>query len=579
MRWSQSFIPTLREDPVGAEAISHKLLLRAGFIRQLTAGVYILLPLAQRVRLKVIEIIRQEMNRIGGQEFVFSALQPAELWQTSGRWDTVADIMFRLQDRKKAPMALGLTHEEAFAFIANQSINSYRQLPQIWYQIQTKFRDEARPKSGLLRVREFTMKDSYSLDIDQAGLDKAYQAHHDAYCKIYERCGLAFTPVQASSGAMGGNESIEFMVWTDAGEDRIILCKKCGYAANIEKAVAKVIPYEEQGKEILALEQFPTPGIRTIDQLVKFSKEAAADKQIKSLIYLADSELVIILLRGDHELNEAKLQSVLKTGAIRPATDQEIKEALGALPGSLGAVHVTKEKHPKIKKIIADLYLKDRKNMVTGANIDDMHWKGVSVSRDIKVDEWVDVHVVKETDLCHKCGHKLEMIKGLEVGHIFKLGTKYSEAFRANALLADGSSVPIIMGCYGIGVERIIAAAVELYNDQNGIIWPLSIAPFSVVITPINNADPKQMEIATKIYDEMNEDGIDVLLDDRDERPGVKFKDADLIGVPFRLVIGKSIEKGEVEMRSRMDQSVKMIPIDSVTKVLKARFTLTQTEK
>lgn len=567
MRWSQTFIPTLREDPVGAEAISHKLLLRGGFIRQLTAGVYILLPLAQRVRLKIIEIIRQEMNRIGGQEFLFSALQPAELWQTSGRWDIVSDIMFRLRDRKDTPMALGITHEEAFAFIASQSINSYRQLPQIWYQIQTKFRDEARPKSGLLRVREFTMKDSYSLDIDQAGLDKSYQAHYDAYCKIYERCGLTFTAVQASSGAMGGSESTEFMVWTDAGEDRIILCKNCGYAANIEKAIAKIIPYEENGSETLALEQFATPGLRTVEQLAKFSKETSAEKQIKSLVYLVNSELIFILLRGDHELNETKLQSLLCTSNLRPATESEIQDALGALPGSLGAVNVTKDKHPKIKKIIADHHLKDRKNMVTGANHDDFHLKGVSISRDIKVDEWADLYVVNENSLCDKCGHKLEMVKGLEIGHIFKLGTKYSEAFKATPLLADGTAVPIVMGSYGIGVERIIAAAVELYNDDNGIIWPLSIAPFSLVITPVNVKDEKLMAIARKIYDQLNNAGIDVLLDDRDERPGVKFKDADLIGIPFRMTIGKSVEKGEIELFKRADKTIKMIPIDSAAKI------------
>ncbi len=572
MRWSQAFIPTLREDPAGAEAISHKLLQRGGYIRQLTAGVYILLPLAQRVRLKVIEIIRQEMNRIGGQEFVFSALQPAELWQTSGRWDVVSDIMFRLRDRKDAPMALGLTHEEAFTLIASQSINSYRQLPQIWYQIQTKFRDEARPKSGLLRLREFTMKDAYSLDIDQAGLDKSYKAHYEAYCKIYERCGLTFKAVQASSGAMGGSESTEFMVWTEAGEDRIVLCKNCGYAANTEKAVAKIIPYEENGSETLALEQFPTPGIRTIEQLVKFSKEASAEKQIKSLVFMINDELMIILMRGDHDLNEAKLQSVLGTSKLRPANEREIQDALGALPGSLGAVNVTKDKYPKIKKIIADHHLKDRKNMVTGANKDDLHWRGVNVSRDIKVDEWADLHVVSESASCDKCSHKLEMVKGLEVGHIFKLGTKYSEAFKASALLADGSAVPIVMGCYGIGVERIIAAAVELYNDESGIIWPASIAPFSLVITPVSIKDEKQMTIATRIYDELSKDGIDVLLDDRDERPGVKFKDADLIGIPFRVTVGKSIEKGEIELFKRSDKTIKMVPIDTATKIIKEQL-------
>ncbi|HWP42839.1 MAG TPA: proline--tRNA ligase, partial [Blastocatellia bacterium] len=461
MRWSNLFVPTLREDPADAEVASHRLLVRAGYIRQLTAGVFSLLPLAQRVRLKVIQIIREEMNRIGAQEFLLPAIHPAEIWKESGRWDVMGENMFRLRDRKGTEMGLGMTHEEVFTAIARNSINSYRQLPQVWYQIQTKFRDEARPKSGLLRVREFTMKDAYSFDVDRAGLDRAFQDQHDAYCRIFTRCGLKFTAVEASSGAMGGSQSTEFMVRTEAGEDYIAVCEKCAYAANVEKATSKLEEVsDEQGPD--APEEFPTPGVRTIEDLTTFPGGAPSDRQIKTLVYVIDDHLTLVLLRGDHELNETKLLD--STGAInvRPAHPEEIVEAMGASAGSLGAVGVTRSSHAKIERVIADNALRGRRNMTTGANRDDYHLRGVSMERDIKVDLWADLRKVRAGEGCPRCEGRLDVFKAVEVGHIFKLGTKYSESMGARVLTADGSEVPIVMGSYGIGVERLMAAAVEL---------------------------------------------------------------------------------------------------------------------
>jgi prolyl-tRNA synthetase len=563
MRWSNLFIPTLREDPADAEVDSHRLLVRAGYIRQLTAGVYSLLPLAQRVRLKVIQIIREEMNRVGGQEFVLPAIHPAEVWKESGRWEVMGDNMFRLKDRKGADMALGMTHEEVFTTIARNSINSYRQLPQVWYQIQVKFRDEARPKSGLLRVREFTMKDAYSFDVDRAGLDKSFQDQYDAYCRIFTRCGLKYTAVEASSGAMGGSQSTEFMVRTTAGEDNIVMCQKCGYAANVEKATSKLAATNDDGGPA-APEEFPTPGVRTIEDLTSFPGGASADRQIKTLVYVLDDRIALVLMRGDHELNETKLMDA--SGAInaRPAQPEEIREALGASAGSLGAVGVTPASHPKIAEVIADDALCGRRNMTTGANKDDHHLRGVSVDRDIMVDKWASLRTVKAGEACSKCESPLDVFKAVEVGHIFKLGTKYSDSMGARVLLADGTEVPIIMGSYGIGVERAIAATVELYNDQAGIMWPVSIAPFHVVVTPVNIKDRDILSAAERIYDELSAAGVEALLDDRDERAGVKFNDADLIGVPYRITIGKKIKEGKVELFTRATRQSEDVSVDSV---------------
>ncbi len=571
MRWSNLFIPTLREDPADAEVSSHRLLIRAGYIRQLTAGVYSLLPLGQRVRLKVMQIIREEMNRVGGQEFFLPALHPAELWKESGRWEVMGENMFKFRDRKSTEMGLGMTHEEVFTSIARHSISSYRQLPQVWYQIQTKFRDEARPKSGLLRVREFTMKDAYSFDVDRTGLDKSFQDQYDAYCRIFTRCGLKYTAVEASSGAMGGSQSTEFMVRTEAGEDHIVLCEKCGYAANVEKATSK-LPDVDDGDGATATEEFPTPGVHTIEDLTTFPGGASADRQIKTLVYVLDDNVALVLMRGDHELNEIKLQDATGAINIRHAQADEIREALGASAGSLGAVGVTRSSHPKITLVIAEEALRGRRNMTTGANKDDHHLRGVAIDRDISVDKWASLRSVKAGETCSTCGGVLDVFKAVEVGHIFKLGTKYSDSMGARVLLADGTEVPIIMGSYGIGVERAIAAAVESFHDKAGIAWPASIAPFHVVVTPVNIKDQELFGTAQRVYDELVKAGIEALLDDRDERAGVKFNDADLIGVPYRITIGKKVKEGKVELMTRSTRESEDVSIESVVPVIAAKL-------
>jgi len=571
MRWSSLFIPTLREDPADAEVTSHRLLVRAGYIRQLTSGVYSLLPLAQRVRLKVMQIIREEMNRIGGQEFLLPAIHPAEIWKESGRWEVMGDNMFRLRDRKGADMALGMTHEEIFTSIARHAINSYRQLPQVWYQIQTKFRDEARPKSGLLRVREFTMKDAYSFDVDFAGLDKSFDDQYGAYCKIFSRCGLKYTSVEASSGAMGGTRSTEFMVRTNAGEDNIVLCPNCGYAANVEKATSKLADIDD-GQGPATPEEFPTPGVHTIEDLTTFPGGAAADRQIKTLVYALDDKIALLLMRGDHELNETKLMDASGAINVRPAHAEEIVEALGASAGSLGAVGVTRASHPKISTVIADDALRGRSNMTTGANKDEHHLRGVSIERDITIDKWASLRSVKAGETCATCGRALDVFKAVEIGHIFKLGLKYSESMGARVLTADGKEVPIVMGSYGIGVERVMAAAVESSNDEAGIIWPPSIAPFHVVVTPVNVKDKDLLGAAEQIYNQLNAAGVEALLDDRDERAGVKFNDADLIGVPYRITVGKKIKEGKVEFLTRAGRASEDVALDSVVQVMRDRL-------
>ena len=578
MRWSSYFIPTLREEPADAEVVSHKLLLRAGFIRQLSAGIYSYLPLAQRSILKISNIIREEMNGINGQEFFFPAIHPAELWQESGRWSLMGDNMFRLKDRKGAEYCLGMTHEECFTDVARKHLRSYKQLPQVWYQIQTKFRDEQRPKSGLLRVRQFTMKDAYSFDIDNAGLDKSFDEQRAAYSRIYSRCGLDFVIVDADTGAIGGTASNEFMVYTDAGEDLVASCPKCGYAANTEKAQSKIPAIVDENSDG-AVEKFPTPGVRTIEDLVTFEGGATAENQIKTLVYVAACEnekekkdfVVLALLRGDHQLNDAKLNNAvarvikdeltknkLELFQVRPAHPAEILAAMGANAGSLGAVGITN------LPIIADEKLKGRANMTTGANEDDHHLRGVNIERDIKVTEWVDLRTVNEGEECPNCDGILRLGKALEVGHIFKLGTKYSKAMGATVLGPDGKPTPLVMGCYGIGVERILAAAIELHNDEKGIIFPMSIAPFQLVITPMNVKDAALKETAEKLYQELTKAGVEVLYDDRDERAGVKLNDADLIGIPFRIQIGKKLAEGQVEFYDRAKKEAVDVSVDDV---------------
>jgi len=565
MRWSNYFIPTLREDPADAEVISHKLLLRAGAIRQLSAGIYSLLPLGQRIAVKVMQILREEMNAIGGQEFYLPALHPAEIWQESGRWQAIGEEMFRLKDRKNTDMCLGMTHEEVFTSIARNEIRSYKQLPQVWYQIQIKFRDEARPKSGLVRIRSFIMKDAYSFDIDRAGLDKSFIDQREAYKKIFSRCGIQFSIVEASSGAMGGTESNEFMARTPAGEDFIVHCTNCDYAANLEKATSRLAPIHDEAG-LPAPQEFPTPGVRTIEDLTTFPGGAEASRQIKTLVYMGNMtgalQPILILMRGDHQLHETKLAD-LGIKDARPAHAEEIRDLLGASAGSLGAVGA-REKNPGLV-ILADNALKNRRNMTTGANKDDWHIRGVEVERDFSVDRWVDLRTVQSGEGCPRCETGvLEVFKGMEIGHIFKLGTKYSESMGATVLTEDGQRTPIVMGSYGIGVERIIAAAIEQSHDDDGIIWPKSITPFDVVVTITNMKGDDLRTAGEKLYDELQRAGLDVLLDDRDERAGVKFKDADLIGIPYRITIGKKAADGIVELYDRRAKQSEDVKISDV---------------
>lgn len=557
MRWSQYFIPTLREDPADAEVVSHKLLLRAGLIRQLSAGIYSFLPLGQRIALKVMQILREEMNAIGGQEFYLPALHPAEVWQESGRWSAIGDEMFRLKDRKGADMCLGMTHEEIFTTIARSEVRSYKQLPQVWYQIQIKFRDEARPKSGLIRIRTFIMKDAYSFDVDRAGLDKAFADQREAYKRIFTRCGIQFLIVEASSGAMGGSESNEFMARTPAGEDLIVSCPNCGYAANLEKATSLVTPIADEPGPA-APEEFATPGVRTIEDLTTFPGGAEASRQIKSLVVFAtidgEARPTLVLLRGDHQLHETKLADSLGATAVRPAHAEEIWGLLGANAGSLGGVGAKAKARTAQRelRIIADVALRGRRNMTTGANKDDYHIRGVDLERDITIDSWADLRTVTSGENCPRCKTGiLELFKGMEIGHIFKLGTKYSESMGATVLNQEGKEVPIVMGSYGIGVERIISAAVEQRHDDDGIIWPKSLTPFDVIVTVTNMKQDEFRTAGERLYDDLRRAGLEVLLDDRDERAGVKFKDADLIGIPYRINVGKKLSEGLVELFDR----------------------------
>jgi prolyl-tRNA synthetase len=546
VHWSRAFVPTLREDPADAEAVSHKLLVRAGFIRQLMSGSWSLLPLGTRVCRKIEAIVRQEMDRIGAQEFSLPTLHPAELWQQSGRYALMGQEMFRLRDRKDAELCLAVTHEEVFASLATE-LRSYRQLPQIWYQIQTKFRDEPRPKAGLLRVREFAMKDSYSFDIDRAGLDHAFELHFEAYRRIFTRLGLDTLAVQASSGSMGGSESVEFMVASDAGEDRVASCRACGYAANLEKARSSLATVEDPAGAG-APEAFPTPGVRTIEDLAAFPGGAPGERQIKTLVYVVDGRSVLVLLRGDHDLAEQKLRDATGAQELRAAGEPEIRTALGAGPGSLGAVGV------RGLSVLADEALRGRRAMVAGANRDGHHLRGVDVARDLAVDEWLDLREVRAGEACPMCDAPLEVGKAIEVGHIFKLGTRYSEALGASVLDEQGRSHPIVMGSYGIGIGRAMAAIAETHHDKSGLAWPLSVAPYEVVVSVVNPKDVATAEAGQRIHEALIAAKIESLLDDRDERPGVKFKDADLVGIPYRVTVGpKGLAEGKVDLLRRRD--------------------------
>jgi prolyl-tRNA synthetase len=542
MRWSEAFIPTLKETPKDAEIPSHQLLLRAGLVRQLSGGLYTFLPLGLRVLRKVEQIVREEMDRAGAIEVLMPAIHPREIWEKTGRAASLDEILFKIKDRSGRQFVLGPTHEEIVTALVANEIQSYKELPKNIYQIQTKFRDEPRPRFGLIRVKEFLMKDAYSFDADDAGLEKSYQAMYEAYARIFQRCGLKTIVVEAFSGAMGGKVSNEFMVISPAGEDHIVTCDKCRYAANLEKATSR-IESRSQKSESRKLEKFATPNVRTIEDLTKPPYNIAAENQIKTLVYVLDEQLTLVLLRGCDELNEAKLPAV-KT---RPAHPDEIRAALGASAGSLGAVGVTNH------KIIADEALRGAKNMTTGANEDDFHVRNVDVSRDIRVDLWADLRLVQSGERCARCENGvLKVDSAIELGHLFKLGTKYSEALGANFLDEKGASKPMIMGCYGIGVSRTVAAIIEQCHDEQGIVWPPSVAPYEVCVTPLNLAHEETRKVAENLYAELQKSGVDVILDDRDARPGVKFADADLIGFPIRVTIGeKSLAKGAVELKVR----------------------------
>ncbi len=574
-RWSALFIPTLREAPADAEVASHKFLVRAGYIRQLMAGVYSYLFLGNRSFNKIIAIVRQEMDKIG-QEFFLPALHSREVWEASGRWSLMGDNLFRLKDRKGADLALGFTAEEVVTEIARKELRSYKQLPQIWYQITPKFRDEPRPKSGLLRVRQFTMKDSYSFDVDAAGLDVSYKKHYDTYCRIFDRCGLKYMVVEADSGAMGGKESHEFMVRTRAGEDQIVSCDGCDYAANMEKATSKLEPAQDlkpegDGKPL----EVHTPGQKTIEDVAKFLVVSPKNK-IKTLALMTDekdasgkkkSRAIIVLMRGDHQLNEAKLNATVAV-ATRPMEETEIEAMFNSPAGYLGPVGIEWAKD--IKKdidrpvLLVDKALEGRTNLIAGANKKDYHLKNLTPGKDFHPTAYADLRAVNAGEACPNCGRPLRIDTAVEIGHIFKLGYRYSETMGAHVLDKNGKEVMPIMGSYGIGIERILTAAVEQNNDENGFWLPRSIAPFEIVVTPVNVKEETMFKAAVDIAAKLESAGFDVILDDRDERPGVKFKDADLVGIPFRVNVGKKVTEGTVEVVLRSTHEVRDVTITAI---------------
>jgi len=548
MKWTQTLVPTLRDAPADAEIVSHKLLLRAGLIRKLAGGVYTFLPLGLRALRKIEHIIREEMDRAGAIEVLMPALQPPEIWEQSGRAETASNVLFKVKDSSGRQWFLSPTAEEVITTLAANEINSYRQLPKNFYQISLKFRDEIRPRFGLMRAKEFIMKDAYSFDTTDDGAMASYQKMYDAYTRIFARCGLKAFPVEADTGVIGGNHSHEFMVPAETGENEVAFCEACGYAANIEKATSG-IPKTAAREAGPALEKFATPGVVTIEALSKAPYGVPANRQIKTLVYIADSEAVLVLIRGDDQLNETKF--LARTGAVagRPAPPEECQSTLGAKPGSLGAVVNV----PADVKVYADERLHGANDMTTGANEDGFHYRSVSIERDIKVSAWFDLRTVSAGEPCVKCGKPLKIRRAIEVGHVFKLGTKYSEKLNATFLDETGVRKPSVMGCYGIGVTRTLQAVIEQSNDKDGIIWPLNVAPYQVCITPLSVApESAAMQLAEKIYAELTVQGVDVILDDRDDRPGVKFKDADLVGFPIRVGLGeKSLAKGEVEIKPR----------------------------
>ena len=564
MRWSNTFIPTLKEAPSEAEILSHQLLLRAGLVRKLAGGLYTFLPLGHRVLKKIEAIVREEMNRAGALEVLMPALQPPDIWRASGRYEQAADVLFKVCDSKGREWLLGPTHEEVITTIAAAEISSYRQLPVNFYQIQTKFRDEIRPRFGLMRAREFIMKDAYSFDSNDESAMASYQKMYDAYVCIFDRCGLQAFPVEADTGVMGGKHSHEFMVPAETGESEVAYTEDGSYAANLEKAGSQGPLVATSIEDTGALEKFATPGVKTIEDLTKDPYNVPAESQIKTLVFIVEDQPVIVLVRGDDQINEAKLVSAFGTAVFRTAEAEEIHATLGAHPGSLGAAGVANI------PVHADEQLRNAAGMTTGANEDGFHVKNVSIARDIGEVQWADLRTVREGELSES-GQFLKIRRAIEVGHVFKLGTKYSEALESSFLAEDGQRHPPVMGCYGLGVTRTLQAIIEYSHDDNGIIWPVSVAPYKVCVTPLDiKPDSDVMQAAVKIYDELEAKGIDILLDDRDERPGSKFKDSELIGIPVRLTIGgKSLANGEVELTVRSKGGRESVPVnEAVERVL-----------
>jgi prolyl-tRNA synthetase len=567
MRYSEMFLPTGREVPSDAELISHQLMIRAGLIRKLTSGVYSYLPLGYRVIRKFEQIVREEMNRAGAQEVFLPMVQPAELWHESGRWIHYGKELLRLRDRHDREFCLGPTHEEVITDLVRNEIKTYRQLPRNLYQIQTKFRDEIRPRFGVMRCREFGMKDAYSFDIDETGSEISYQKMFEAYQRIFTRCGLNFRPVEADSGSIGGKYSHEFMVMADSGEDAICYCSACKYAANLEKAEISQPAENEPAGTPLPVEEVHTPGIRTIEEVCSFLR-VAPDAVVKTLIFSADNTPVAVLIRGDHEINEIKVKNFLGCDSLELADDAMIRKVTGSPRGFAGAVGIK-------ARIIADYSLLGRTDYVMGANREDYHLRHVKPGRDFLMAGHADLRMIREADPCPRCGGEINFARGIEVGHVFKLGTKYSKVMRAVYLDREGQERTMVMGCYGIGIGRTVAAAIEQNHDADGIIWPLPLAPYSVIITPVNVNEKMLFSAAENIYHALEENGVDVILDDRDERAGVKFKDADLIGIPYRVTIGpKRLAEGKAEIKNRRSGEVTVLPISEVAAFLMTASTI-----
>jgi len=568
MRYSNYLLPTHKEVPSEAEVISHKLMLRAGLVRKLTSGIYTYLPAGLKAIRKVENIIREEMNRSGAIEVLMPAVQPAELWQESGRWEYYGRELLRFKDRHNRDACLGPTHEEVITDLVRKEVHSYRQMPINLYQIQTKFRDEIRPRFGVMRCREFIMKDAYSFDADEKGADKSYEIMYETYSNIFRRCGLKFRAVEADTGSIGGSFSHEFMVLARTGEDQIVNCLRCKYAANLEKAEVnqgRREPPSSIEEEMKPLEEVATPDIRTVEEVTSFLS-ISPSQLIKTLIFKSDGDVVAALVRGDHELNEVKLRNLLGAEQVEMADPELVADVTGAPMGFAGPMGLTVQ-------VLADHSIEGMKNFVTGGNRQDLHLRNVNIERDFHVDLFGDLRMITPEDSCPRCGAEIQFGRGIEVGHVFKLGTKYSKAMGAVFLDEEGIERPIVMGCYGIGVGRTVAAAIEQNHDENGIIFPIPLAPFEVVILPLQMQEPEVVTASEKMYRELSESGLDVLLDDRDLRAGVKFNDADLLGTPIRVTVGmRNLKMGQLEMKLRPEKQSSQVPLQEAPARIKQKL-------